>query len=126
MNTTIPRPDAAFIAFAKNIKEQCNVHVGMWGLDEHQVGVHGELSVYVSVPASGQPDSSLRKNYYGFMLRWRREGEAEWRSEVSTRLHALLNFDEADTGKRVALTAAWVNPRIQAGPWSAEATALIN
>ncbi|MDR2119915.1 MAG: hypothetical protein LBP64_03450 [Tannerella sp.] len=44
----------------------------------------------------------------------------------STRLHMTLLFDEADEGKHVTFTAAWINPRLQHGPWSDAIKVLIN
>jgi hypothetical protein len=59
-------------------------------------------------------------------VRYRREGDDVWHSEFSTRLHVLLPFDDADRGKRLIVSAAWINPRFQHGPWSTDLSALIN
>jgi hypothetical protein len=92
-----------------------------------RAGIHGELIVYVDTPSLGQPDRSVsRQQYHGFMLQWRIEGEQQWHTEVSTRLSAKLRFENEDTGKRITMQAAWVNPRMLRGPWSAEVTAIVN
>ncbi|MDR2119284.1 MAG: hypothetical protein LBP64_00210 [Tannerella sp.] len=89
-------------------------------------GRHRDVTVYVSVPRFGHPTEHLsRKGYYGFVLRYRKEGETEWHEKHSTRLHTTLMFDSEDAGKRLTLSVAWINPRIQHGPWSHEETVLI-
>jgi hypothetical protein len=91
------------------------------------VGQHHDVTVYVSVLQHGHPSEYLsKKDYYGFVIRYRKEGETEWHEEHSTRLHITLMFDSEDAGKHLKLTSAWVNPRIQHGPWSDEDTVLIN
>ncbi|MDR2362335.1 MAG: hypothetical protein LBD91_06355 [Prevotellaceae bacterium] len=89
------------------------------------VGQHHDINVYVAIPQHGQPSEFLtRKGYYGFVLRYRKDGDTEWREEHSTRLHITLLFEHEDEGKRLTLTAAWINPRIQHGPWSDEISVL--
>jgi hypothetical protein len=80
---------------------------------------HDEMTVYVSRREHGQPtQSTTRKAYHGFKLRWRFAGDAHWQTEISTRLHLTLHFDREDAGKSVELLAAWINPRLVEGPWS--------
>jgi hypothetical protein len=91
------------------------------------VGQHHDITVYVSIPQLGHPSEFLKKKgYHGFVIRYRKEGETEWHEEHSTRLHTTLIFDAEDEGKHLILTVAWINPRIQHGPWSDEDTVLIN
>ena len=91
------------------------------------VGQHHDITVYVAIPQLGHPSEFLtKKGYHGFVVRYRKEGDAEWIEEHSTRLHITLLFDAGDEGKHIALTAAWINPRIQHGPWSDEISVLIN
>ncbi|MDR2359653.1 MAG: hypothetical protein LBD87_07660, partial [Prevotellaceae bacterium] len=59
-------------------------------------------------------------------VRYRKEDCEEWHSGYSTRLHTDLFFNGEDSGKRLILMAAWINPRLQQGPWSNEITVLIN
>jgi hypothetical protein len=59
------------------------------------------------------------------MLRYKKEGDADYKTVVSTRLHHTLFFERDDEGKRVTLSAAWVNPRLEAGPWSDEISEVI-
>jgi hypothetical protein len=86
-----------------------------------------EVRVFVRVPQHNHPTESLtRKAYHGFAVRYRKDDEAEWHEEHSTRLHTILVFNSEDTGKHLTLAAAWINPRLQRGPWSNEIHAWIN
>ena len=83
------------------------------------VGHHGEMTVYVSLAEHGHPtQSATRKYYHGFKLRWRFEDETVYRFVESTRLRYTLHFDRADETKRIVMSAAWINPRFEEGPWS--------
>jgi hypothetical protein len=91
------------------------------------VGQHHDITVYVAIPQHGHPSEFLtKKGYHGFVVRYRKEGETEWHEEHSTRLHLTLLFDNEDEGKHLILATAWINPRIQHGPWSDEISVLIN
>jgi hypothetical protein len=90
-------------------------------------GQHHDVSVYVSIPQHGHPTEFLtKKGYHGIVVRYRKEGETEWHEEQSTRLHVLLYFGDGDVGKRLTVVVAWINPRLQRGPWSDEIEVLIN
>jgi hypothetical protein len=79
---------------------------------------HDEITVYAARPEHDQPTSTVGPaHHYGFMLRYKMEGEAEYRTVISTRLHHTLFFEQTDEGKRITLAAAWVNPRLEPGPW---------
>jgi hypothetical protein len=87
---------------------------------------HDEMVVYVSRSEHGQPTHGVEhKPYHGFKLRWKFEGETEWRIGLSTRLYHTLYFEAKDEGRRVILAAAWMNPRLQEGPWSASVTKVV-
>jgi hypothetical protein len=91
------------------------------------VGQHHDITVYVAIPQHGHPSEFLKKKeYHGFVVRYRKEGESEWHEEHTTRLHQILLFDNEDEGKHLILTTAWINPRIEHGPWSDEIRVLIN
>jgi hypothetical protein len=80
-----------------------------------------EMIFYVMRPKHGQPTSGVGlPHHHGFKLRWKYADAAEWREVVSTRLHTTLYFDREDEGKRIIFAAAWVNPRLQEGPWCKE------
>jgi hypothetical protein len=80
---------------------------------------HNEITVHVSQPKHGHPTHSTKpKKYYGFKLRIKIEGEAESRLELSTRLRYTVRFNSGDEGKRITLSAAWLNRRLESGPWS--------
>jgi hypothetical protein len=92
-----------------------------------RAGVHGEITAYVDTPSFGRPDHAIsRHEYHGFVLRWKFQDADGWQMQTSTRLHITLLFENEDTAKTLVLQAAWVNPRMQHGPWSKETTALVN
>jgi hypothetical protein len=80
---------------------------------------HDEITVYVFRPELGQPtQSTTQPEYAGFKMRWRFEGETADRVEVSTRLHHTIFLEREDETKRIVLSAAFINPRLEEGPWS--------
>jgi hypothetical protein len=90
-------------------------------------GQHHDITVYVSTLQHGHPTEFLdQKNYYGFLLKYQFEGETNPKEIVSTRKHKTLRFDESKEGQYLKLQAAWLNPRIEPGPWSEEVRELIN
>lgn len=90
-------------------------------------GQHHDVSVYVGTPQHGHPTEFLtKKGYYGFVVRYRKDDETDWHEEHTTRLHTVLYFNSEDVGKRITVTAAWINPRLQHGPWSDEIQAIVN
>jgi hypothetical protein len=87
---------------------------------------HDEMTVYVSRAELGHPTQSSKLNrYHGFKLRWRFADETASHIEMSTRLHCTLHFDRADETRRIVMSAAWVNPRLEEGPWSEDITEII-
>jgi hypothetical protein len=91
------------------------------------VGQHHDVTAYVSTLQKGHPSEFLAKGKYaGFILKYLVDGEIQWQSIISTRLHYTLIFTDAEEGKHIKLQAAWVNPRMQNGPWSEEVRELIN
>jgi hypothetical protein len=87
---------------------------------------HGEMTIYVSRAEHGHPTGSAkRKPYHGFKLRWRFKGETVYRIEISTRLQITLHFEREDETKRIEMSAAWINPRLQEGPWSNDVTEIV-
>ncbi|MDR2140037.1 MAG: hypothetical protein LBP50_10890 [Tannerella sp.] len=90
-------------------------------------GQHHDITVYASIPEYGHAVEYLkRKGYYGIKVRYRKEGEDTWHEKVSTRLHVTLVFDETDEARHVEIEVAWINPRLEEGPWSDKVRALIN
>jgi hypothetical protein len=88
--------------------------------------LHDELTVYVAQPEHDQPTAGVAlRQYHSFMLRYKFEGDADYKMVVSTRLHHTLFFERDDEGKRLSLSAAWVNPRLEPGPWSDEISEII-
>jgi hypothetical protein len=87
---------------------------------------HDELSVYVSRPEHGHPTSTVEpKQFGGFKVRWRFEDEETYSIIISTRLHCTIFFDHKDESRRIVLAAAFVNPRLEEGPWSIDTTEVI-
>ena len=90
------------------------------------VKLHDEMTVYVAQTELGHPtQSTKKKKYFGFKLRWRFEDETHYRIELSTRLHFTLHFDREDETKRVIIAAAWINSRLEEGPWSEDITEVV-
>ncbi|MDR3196242.1 MAG: hypothetical protein LBU34_00095, partial [Planctomycetaceae bacterium] len=91
------------------------------------VGQHHDVTLYVSTLQHGHPTEFLKDGKYaGFVLKYLVDGETQWQTLISTQLHYTLIFSDADEGKHIRLEAAWVNPRMQNGPWSEEVRELIN
>ncbi|MDR1161527.1 MAG: hypothetical protein LBK45_04220 [Tannerellaceae bacterium] len=87
---------------------------------------HDEITVYVTRMEHGQPAQGVQlQPYHGFMLKWKFEEEADWHIEISTRLHHTLFFDAKDEARRVILAVAWINPRLQEGPWTDSITKVV-
>jgi hypothetical protein len=79
---------------------------------------HDEITIYVTRIEHGQPAQGVQlKPYHGFKLKWKFEDEEDWHVELSTRLHYTIFFDVKDEARRIIATVAWVNPRLQEGPW---------
>jgi hypothetical protein len=53
-------------------------------------------------------------------------GSNGWEQVNSTRKHYTLIFDDTAEGKHLLVRAAWMNPRLQPGPWSDVDRKLIN
>jgi hypothetical protein len=87
---------------------------------------HDEITVYVSRPEHDHPTHSVTESgYHGFRLRYKKEDETELHVETATRLHLTVHFERADEGKRVTFAAAWINPRLEEGPWSPDISEII-
>ncbi|MDR0545119.1 MAG: hypothetical protein LBG30_07245 [Odoribacteraceae bacterium] len=75
------------------------------------------IKVSASVPQDGRPSESVtRPGYHGLLIRSRVEGE-DWREVYTTRVTATLKFAPEQVGKTVEIIAAWINPRLEHGPW---------
>jgi hypothetical protein len=90
-------------------------------------GEHHEVNAYASIAQLGGVTSYLKSSdFYGICLRTHMEGDETWREQNYTRLHVALVFNEEHVGKRLSLSAAWINPRLERGPWSDTVTVIIN
>ncbi|MDR2116537.1 MAG: hypothetical protein LBP87_09160 [Planctomycetaceae bacterium] len=88
---------------------------------------HHDITVYASTLQQGHPTEFLTSGKYGgFLLQYQIENTVQWQSVLSTRLHYTLIFSEAEEAKHILLQGAWVNPRMQNGPWSEQIRELIN
>jgi hypothetical protein len=91
------------------------------------IGLHHNVDLYASLPRLGQATRYLKKHgTAGILVRYRLDDSPDWTDCYSTRLHHTLRFDSSHVGRRLTLTVAWVNPRLQPGPWSPEHTLIIN
>jgi hypothetical protein len=87
---------------------------------------HGEITVYAARTEHDHPTDTVGPvHYHGFLLFYKLEDEADWHTVVSTRLHQTLYPESKDDGKRILLKAAWVNARMQHGPWSNEISEIV-
>lgn len=87
---------------------------------------HEEITVYVSQPEHDHPTSTVApQKFHAFMVRYKLQGDAKYLTAVSMRLHHTLYFEHEDRGKEVLLATAWVNPRLEPGPWSDEISVII-
>ncbi|MDR1257806.1 MAG: hypothetical protein LBK65_00800 [Tannerellaceae bacterium] len=87
---------------------------------------HDEVTVYVTRKEYGQPTDGVQlKPYHGFKLRWKFEDEEDMHIELFTRLHYTIYLERKDETRRIILAVAWVNPRLQEGPWSEDMTVII-
>lgn len=85
-----------------------------------------EITVHVARPAHEQHLHTISKTgYYGFKLRYKKDGDPAYKEEIVTKLHATIRFQREDDGKKVVIAAAWVNPTMQEGPWSQDVTEII-
>jgi hypothetical protein len=121
-------PDAALAAMGLRSRHQPAHHPLPRPNEQPVITVrkqHDEMTVYAARSKHDHPASTAESaHHYGFMLRYRKEGCNEY-TVVSTRLHHMLFFERADEGARIYLSAAWVNPRLEAGPWSEEISEII-
>jgi hypothetical protein len=90
-------------------------------------GQHHDLDIYFYKNQAGHPTTYLADpNHYGVLLQYRFEGAPDWQQAIITKKHHTLIFDDASEGKYLQVRAAWLNPRLQQGPWSDTDKKLIN
>ncbi|MDR0766033.1 MAG: hypothetical protein LBF09_03730 [Odoribacteraceae bacterium] len=90
-------------------------------------GKHHIVSIFASIPQLDGATTYLKsEKYYGICLRTRLEGQEEWHEKNYTRLHVDLLFNDADVKKELSVAIAWINPRLEHGPWSDTVTVIIN
>ena len=88
--------------------------------------LHDEIIVYAAQPEHDQPTAGVAPaRYHGFILRHKMEGDEKYETTISTRLHHTLRFEQTDEGKRIFLSAAWINPRLEPGPLCEEISEII-
>ena len=87
---------------------------------------HGELVIHAARPSHGHSvQGTLPEHYHGFIVRYKKDGDADFHIVASTRKRCTLCFERADEGKRIWLSAAWLNPRLETGPWCEDITEII-
>jgi hypothetical protein len=89
-------------------------------------GHNHDADLYFFDNQAGHPTKYLADpNYYAVFLRHRFKGEGEWQQKTVTRKHLTLHFGEAAAGKELEVSAAWLNPKLEPGPWSDVESAII-
>ncbi|MDR1680663.1 MAG: hypothetical protein LBS12_02625 [Prevotellaceae bacterium] len=89
--------------------------------------LHGQVSVSVAQGEDGHPTQSVNpEHYHGFKLRWRFLDEPEYQVVQTTRVRHTLLFNEADGGRHIALSVAWMNTTLEEGPWSEPVEVILN
>jgi hypothetical protein len=90
------------------------------------VRLHNQITLYASRIEHGQPVKGVKvKPFHGVKFRWRFQGETRYHIEVTTRLHITLHFEQEEVGKFIEVSAAWMNPRLQEGPWCEDITEVV-
>ena len=87
---------------------------------------HNTITVYAHRTAYGHATATTAPaRTYGFALRYKIEGQEHYQKIFSTRVRQTLSFDREDEGKRLLMSAAWMNPTCETGPWSDEISEII-
>jgi hypothetical protein len=91
-----------------------------------RTGHNHDADLYFFDNQAGHPTQYLANpNYYAVLLKHRLKDEKECQQLTVTRKHLTLHFDPAAAGKELEVTAAWLNPRLEPGPWSDLEAAII-
>ncbi|MDR1191312.1 MAG: hypothetical protein LBK60_06585 [Verrucomicrobiales bacterium] len=84
-----------------------------------RITAHLTISVTVSVPQLGHPTEFLAPPAYrATHLQYKLADEPEWENVFMPRKRHALRFKDHALGRRCFIRAAWLNPRLEAGPWS--------
>jgi hypothetical protein len=90
-------------------------------------GQHHDVDIYLFNNQAGHPTTYLADpNHYGALLQYKFADTADWQQVILTRKHHTLIFDDTAEGQYLLARAAWLNPRLQQGPWSDTDKKLIN
>jgi hypothetical protein len=65
-------------------------------------------------------ESIMEEFVHGAVIEYRFEGETAYRKEIVTKKKYTFFFTEEDEGKRVSVRVAWVNSKLEAGPFCRE------
>ena len=122
-------PNAALVAMGLRSRERHGRQPLPRPAEAPQISVqrrHGEMVVHAARPLHGHSaHGSLTGHYHGFIVRYKKEGDTDFHIAASTRKQHTLYFEQADEGKRIWLSAAWLNPRLETGPWCEDITEII-
>jgi hypothetical protein len=67
------------------------------------------------------PTETIAEEFvHGARIEYRFDNETIWQSETVTKKHYTFIFTEGDVGKQVHVRVAWVNPKLEAGPYCRE------
>ena len=89
-------------------------------------GKHLEVDVRARIPESGHPTEYLKHHgIAGIVIRFRVDG-GEWQERYVKRTGERLSFSPEQEGLHVTVSAAWINPSLEPGPFCPEIRVLIN
>jgi hypothetical protein len=90
-------------------------------------GQHHDIDIYLYDNQAGHPTEFLTNpNHHAVLLQYRFKGETDWQQKNLTKKSDTLIFNDDAEGKYLQVRAAWLNPRLQQGPWSDTDEKLIN
>jgi hypothetical protein len=81
--------------------------------------IDNTLRLQGSQQISGQPKSTVgpKKLHFGIIFKVKVEGEPEPRIIPTTKLHADIIFPPEYKGRHAKVSGAWLNSRLDPGPW---------
>ncbi|MDR0581990.1 MAG: hypothetical protein LBG31_03400 [Prevotellaceae bacterium] len=87
---------------------------------------HNTITVYAHRPVYGHATATTAPaQTSGFVIRYTIEGQGYYQKIFSSRVRQTISFNREDEGKRILLSAAWLNPSFETGPWSDEISEII-
>jgi hypothetical protein len=89
-------------------------------------GHNHDADLYFFDNQAGHPTKYLANpNYYAVKFKYRLVGATDWELKTITKKHRTLHFGNEAQGKVMEITATWLNPTLEPGPWSDVESAII-